>query len=130
MPIKLQHLATEKALHSHFEHSAPVSDVWFQKEVTGYGIRGFLGDENDDWSVEIDNESQLLSTQTPFRLHHRLAGCYLFSHKVTLPEWGLKQQEVTCNVEGGRDANSLWIIETAFHPLRKHMQYQLLVLTD
>jgi len=124
MRIKLRHLATEKHVHSH-DHRPPVSDVDFQNEVSAYGMPGFAGDANDDWFVEIehgdkrDKEStkRLRTLRTTFRLRHALTGCYLFSHKVKLPEWGFEQQEVTCNKNAVK-ANSLWFIETAIHPKR------------
>lgn len=47
-----------------------------------------------------------------------MTGCYLFSHKVKLPDWGFEQQEVTCNKNPTWD-NSLWYIETNNHPQRK-----------
>ncbi|KAF8919457.1 glycosyltransferase family 39 protein [Mucidula mucida] len=120
--IRLRHTSTDKALHSH-DVRPPVSDVDFQNEVSAYGMNGFEGDINDDWIVEIehgdkrDREStkRLRTLRTHFRLRHPLTGCYLFSHKVKLPEWGYEQQEVTCNKNAVR-ANSLWFIETAKHP--------------
>ncbi|KAJ7240005.1 glycosyltransferase family 39 protein [Mycena rebaudengoi] len=123
MRIKLQHIATEKHLHSH-DIRPPVSDVEFQNEVSAYGQPGYPGDSNDDWWVEIahgdkrDRESskRLRTLRTTFRLRHALTGCYLFSHKVKLPEWGFEQQEVTCN-KNAVMANSLWFIETSTHPL-------------
>ncbi|ESK87818.1 glycosyltransferase family 39 protein [Moniliophthora roreri MCA 2997] len=122
MRIRLRHIATEKNLHSH-DVRPPVSDVDFQNEVSGYGFPGFEGDGNDDWFVEIDHgdkrdresHKRLRTLRTKFRLRHALTGCYLFSHKVKLPEWGFEQQEVTCNKNAVR-ANSLWMIETAMHP--------------
>src|SRR5882757_3503006 len=51
--IKLRHIVTDKALHSH-EVRPPVSDVDFQNEVSAYGMAGFAGDANDDWYVEIE----------------------------------------------------------------------------
>ncbi|KAG6811963.1 hypothetical protein H0H92_005067 [Tricholoma furcatifolium] len=119
--IKLLHIMTEKHLHSH-DHRPPVSDVDFQNEVSAYGLPGFAGDANDDWYVEIehgdsrDKESskRLRTLRTVFRLRHALTSCYLFSHKVKLPDWGYEQQEVTCNKNAVRD-NSLWYIETADH---------------
>ncbi|KAJ7721344.1 glycosyltransferase family 39 protein [Mycena maculata] len=123
MRIKLQHISTQKHLHSH-DVRPPVSDVEFQNEVSAYGMPGFAGDANDDWWVEIvsgdkrDRESakRLRTLRTTFRLRHALTGCYLFSHKIKLPEWGFEQQEVTCN-KNAVMANSLWKIETASHPL-------------
>lgn len=119
--IKLKHISTERHLHSH-EHRPPVSEVDFQNEVSGYGMEGFSGDANDDWFVEIDHGDKrdkesgkrLRTLRTIFRLRHALTGCYLFSHKVKLPEWGFGQQEVTCNKNAVRD-NSLWYVETAWH---------------
>lgn len=121
--IKLRHIVTDKALHSH-EVRPPVSDVDFQNEVSAYGMTGFVGDINDDWVVEIekgdssDKESskRLRTLRTHFKLRHLNSGCYLFSHKVKLPEWGFEQQEVTCNKNAVK-ANSLWYVETAAkHP--------------
>ena len=91
--IKLKHIATDRHLHSH-DHRPPVSDVDFQNEVSAYGDRGFIGDANDYWFVEIergdkrDKEStkRLRTLRTIFRLRHALTGCYLFSHKVKLPD--------------------------------------------
>ena len=121
--IRLQHTTTEKRLHSH-DHRPPVSEVDFQNEVSGYGFPGFEGDANDNFVVEIeygdrrDRESakRLIPLRTKFRLRHQLTGCYLFSHKVKLPEWGFEQQEVTCNKNAVRP-NSLWFIETNTHDL-------------
>lgn len=121
MRIKLFHAATGKRLHSH-DVRPPVSDVDFQNEVSGYGVPGYDGDANDDWIVELDDgdirdsESykRLRTLRTKFRLKHPLTGCYLFSHKVKLPDWGFEQQEVTCNKNAVHD-NSLWFIETSEH---------------
>jgi dolichyl-phosphate-mannose-protein mannosyltransferase len=122
MRIKLLHITTERRLHSH-DHRPPVSDVDFQNEVSAYGATNFEGDANDDWIVEYaegskkDRESykRLRTLRTKFRLRHALTGCYLFSHKVKLPDWGFEQQEVTCN-KNAVLANSLWYIETNTHP--------------
>ncbi|KAJ3511201.1 hypothetical protein NLJ89_g4233 [Agrocybe chaxingu] len=122
MRLKFRHIATEKHLHSH-DMRPPVSDVDFQNEVSAYGMANFAGDANDDWILEIergdkrDREStkRLRTIRTVFRLRHILTGCYLFSHKVKLPDWGYEQQEVTCNKNAVKD-NSLWFVETATHP--------------
>jgi dolichyl-phosphate-mannose--protein O-mannosyl transferase len=103
----------------------------------------FAGDANDDFIVEItprtrgrrDKQARhrLKTLRSEFRLRHALSGCYLFSHKVKLPEWGFEQQEgslhplavqgsannqVTCNKNPTYD-NSLWYIETNNHAQRK-----------
>jgi dolichyl-phosphate-mannose-protein mannosyltransferase len=122
MHIRLHHILTEKRLHSH-DVRPPISEVDFQNEVSAYGFSGFMGDANDDWAIEIDegdkhdreSSKRLRTLRTKFRLRHLLTGCYLFSHKVKLPEWGFEQQEVTCNKNAVRD-NSLWYIETNTHP--------------
>ncbi|KAG1825176.1 MIR motif-containing protein, partial [Suillus variegatus] len=93
-------------------------------EVSVYGMPGFISDINDDWVVEIekgdssDKESgkRLRTLRTHFKLRHLNTGCYLFLHKVKLPEWGFDQQEVTCNKNTVKE-NSLWYVETATkHP--------------
>ena len=117
--MKLKHIATDRHLHSH-DHRPPVSGVDFQNEVPAYGDR--IGDANDDWFVEIEREDKrdkeskkrLRTLRTIFRLRHALTGCYLFSHKVKLPDWGFEQQEVTCNKNAVRP-NPLWFVETAYH---------------
>ncbi|KAJ7911129.1 mannosyltransferase 1 [Mycena leptocephala] len=123
MRVKLEHITSSKRLHSH-DVRPPVSDVDFQNEVSAYGMAGFAGDANDDWFVEIvsgdkrDSESgkRLRTLRTKFRLRHALTGCYLFSHKIKLPEWGFEQQEVTCN-KNAVMANSLWYVETSMNDL-------------
>ena len=125
MKLRLLHLTTSKRLHSH-EVRPPVSDVDFQNEVSAYGMPNFAGDANDDWILEIDqgdsrdreSSKRLRTLRTKFRLRHVLTGCYLFSHKVKLPDWAFEQQEVTCNKNAVRE-NSLWFVETATHPNRK-----------
>ncbi|KAF8681649.1 Glycosyltransferase family 39 protein [Rhizoctonia solani] len=115
--IRLEHIATQKRLHSH-DVRPPVSDVDFQNEVSAYGYPGFQGDANDNWIVEIEEgagRGQTVKTlKTKFRLRHPMTGCYLFSHKVKLPDWAFEQQEVTCNKNAVRE-NSVWYIETNNH---------------
>lgn len=71
----------------------------------------FAGDANDDFILELTPSTrggkdkrkarhQLRTLRSHFRLKHALTGCYLFSHKVKLPEWGFEQQEVSERVEG------------------------------
>ena len=119
--VKLRHVLTQMHLHSH-DIRPPVSDVDFQNEVSGYGMPGFAGDANDEWIVEIETGhkkdkhswKRVRTLRTRFRLRHLMTGCYLFSHKVKLPEWGYEQQEVTCNKNAVRE-NSLWYVETSQH---------------
>ena len=123
--IRLHHGSTGKKLHSH-DVRAPISEVDFQNEVSAYGFVDFEGDANDNFQIEIEGgetdrrdrhaKKRLRALRTKFRLRHVLTGCYLFSHKVKLPEWGFEQQEVTCN-RNPTKANSIWYVETSEHPL-------------
>lgn len=123
MEVRLVHRRTDKRLHSHEAHRPPITESDFQNEVTGYGFPGFAGDANDNWRVEIEHgqggdaasSERVRSLRTVFRLRHTLSGCYLFSHKVALPDWGFGQQEVTCNKQPTKP-NSLWYVETSTHP--------------
>ncbi|KAG0151050.1 hypothetical protein CROQUDRAFT_651569 [Cronartium quercuum f. sp. fusiforme G11] len=124
--IRLEHAETNKKLHSH-DVRPPVTEVDYQNEVSAYGFPGFPGDANDEWIVEIVSKhselvtdpisgTRLRALRTKFRLRHPLQNCYLFSHRVKLPDWGFEQQEVSCN-KNPTLANSLWYIESSTHPL-------------
>lgn len=123
MEVRLVHRKSSKRLHSHESNRPPITEADFQNEVTGYGFPGFAGDANDNWRVEIEHgaggdapsSSRVRALRTVFRLRHTLTGCYLFSHKIPLPDWGFGQQEVTCNKQPSRP-NSLWFVETSTHP--------------
>ncbi|GAA6059891.1 hypothetical protein JCM10212_005274 [Sporobolomyces blumeae] len=121
--IVLHHVSTSKKLHSH-DIRAPVTEVDYQNEVSAYGFEGFDGDANDHFQIEIDQveshgsnaKKSVQTLRTRFRLRHVLTGCYLFSHKVKLPDWGFEQQEVTCNKNPSKE-NAVWYIETNTHPM-------------
>jgi dolichyl-phosphate-mannose-protein mannosyltransferase len=126
------HQTTSKRLHSH-DIRPPVTEVEYQNEVSAYGFSGFAGDANDHWFIEFneqysltsldsDSAKHLKAIRTRFRLRHYLTGCYLFSHKVKLPDWGYEQQEVTCN-KNPTLPNSIWYVETNTHPLRERNIY-------
>ncbi|CAO1639033.1 unnamed protein product [Sympodiomycopsis kandeliae] len=123
MEVRLLHRKTSKRLHSHESNRPPITESDFQNEVTGYGFPGFAGDANDNWRVEIEHGSggdsasstRVRSLRTILRFRHTLTGCYLFSHKIPLPDWGFGQQEVSCNKQPSRP-NSLWYVETSTHP--------------
>ncbi|GAA5849104.1 hypothetical protein JCM8547_006446 [Rhodosporidiobolus lusitaniae] len=120
--LVFHHRSTHKKLHSH-DIRAPITEVDYQNEVSAYGFEGFDGDANDHWVLEIDQtesegkqaKNQVEALRTKFKLRHLLTGCYLFSHKVKLPDWGFEQQEVTCNKNPSRE-NALWYVETNTHP--------------
>lgn len=81
----------------------------------------FAGDANDDFIVEITPETRggkdkrkarerIRTLRSHFRLRHVMTGCYLFSHKVKLPEWGFEQQEVSLGgVAGVCESDRHWI---------------------
>ncbi|OBA21899.1 PMT-domain-containing protein [Metschnikowia bicuspidata var. bicuspidata NRRL YB-4993] len=116
--IRLQHVRTGLRLHSHDE-KPPVSDRDWQKEASCYGYKGFAGDPNDDWIVEIvqhksteNAKENLRAIDSVFRLKHAMSGHYLFSSDVKLPEeWGFRQQEVTSAGQGARPLTH-WYIES------------------
>ncbi|KAI5812832.1 Dolichyl-phosphate-mannose-protein mannosyltransferase-domain-containing protein [Pyronema omphalodes] len=120
--IKLYHIATDRRLHSH-DHRPPVTEADWQNEVSAYGYKGFEGDANDMFRIEIVKKlsegpiakERVRTIQTKFRLIHTMTGCVLFSHKVKLPAWGFEQQEVTC-AKGATLPNSIWYIESNDHP--------------
>jgi dolichyl-phosphate-mannose-protein mannosyltransferase len=120
--IKLYHISTDRRLHSH-DHRPPVTEADWQNEVSAYGHKGFEGDANDMFRVEIVKhlsdgpvaKERVRTIQTKFKLVHTMSGCVLFSHKVKLPAWGFEQQEVTC-AKGATLPNSIWYIESNEHP--------------
>jgi len=121
--IQLYHVSTDRRLHSH-DFRPPVTEAEWQNEVSAYGYKGFTGDANDLFRVEIAKhlsdgpvaKERLRTIQTKFRLIHAQTGCVLFSHKVKLPAWGFEQQEVTC-AKGATLPNSIWYIESNEHPM-------------
>ncbi|CAN6630039.1 hypothetical protein TRVA0_012S02014 [Trichomonascus vanleenenianus] len=118
--VRLKHMNTNRYLHTH-GHKAPVSENDWQTEVSAYGADGYPGDLNDLWRLELVPQlsEQVESWQalaTVFRLQHVVSGCYLFSHPTKLPKWGFEQNEVTC-AQTGILENSLWYVETNYHPM-------------
>lgn len=100
--IRLEHALTRRNLHSH--HGIP-SPVTRQQEVTCYGNNG-IGDDNDNWRVEIEGGGSLDSNKR-VRLIHVNTNYALHSHfGHSHPQWTMNQQEVTCF--GGRDNNDWW----------------------
>ena len=100
-----------------------VTDKKTHNEASCYGDPedpGFIGDSNDHWRVEIfgykqdSPETYLNAIETKFRLVHVSTGCHLFSHETKLPDWGFKQQEVTC-AKDGRKELTMWTIEQNEH---------------
>jgi len=91
-------------------------------EVSGYGYKGFEGDANDEWRVEIvdrdgsdpEASKSLHTLRSKFKLVHINMNCDLFSHKVKLPKWAFEQQEVTC-MRSAVVGKTTWMIESNHH---------------
>jgi hypothetical protein len=102
--VRLEHLLTRRNLHSHPGFPSPVTG---QQEVTCYGENG-LGDENDNWRVEVEGGGAWKNPQR-VRLIHVNTECALHSHQgFSHPEWTMGQQEVTCFAD--RDDNDWWSV--------------------
>ncbi|KAG0024937.1 hypothetical protein BGZ81_007538 [Podila clonocystis] len=117
--VRLMHVPTSKKLHSH-NQKAPVSEDENHFEVSGYGGVEFpVGDNNDDWRVEIvghdgsndDADKTLHTLRSKFKLVHVNMFCDLFSHSVKLPKWAFEQQEVTC-MRSAVLPKATWMIES------------------
>lgn len=100
--IRLEHLLTRRNLHSHGGFPSPVTE---QQETTCFGENG-VGDENDNWQVEVEGGG-IWGTSQRLRLIHVNTNYALHSHQgFSHPEWTMGQQEVTCFP--GRDDNDWW----------------------
>lgn len=121
--LKLRHFQSLRRLHTH-NYRAPVTDNDYQFEVSAYGADGYPGDLNDVWQLEIVQEesapaiakSEWRALNSIVRLKHPLRDCYLFSHRVKLPQNAFAQQEITC-AKNGIDENSYWFVEVNYHPM-------------
>jgi dolichyl-phosphate-mannose-protein mannosyltransferase len=109
--IRLTHANTNVSLHSH-PISAPITTG--QWEVSGYGSET-VGDEQDNWKVEVvgdvakgNDQKQVRSLTTRFRLRHVQQGCLLTANNVILPQWGFKQVEVHCDKRNRVDDPHAW----------------------
>jgi dolichyl-phosphate-mannose-protein mannosyltransferase len=141
--IRLEHIPTGKFLHSH-PVAPPVSNKEKQHEVSAYGIAHgptTFSDSNDNWRIEmVDSNGDSITAEqdefgekpytkpggeripidaqtSRFRLVHSNLGCKLHCRGKSLPEWGYKQNEVTCGTETLR-SNQIWIFESNVHPLQ------------
>ncbi|KAJ1966191.1 Protein O-mannosyltransferase 2, partial [Dispira parvispora] len=118
--VRLNHISTGANLHSH-RVEAPLTKK--EHEVSGYGNRT-TGDFKDHWRVEIyddvhlkkgDKPDNVRALLTRFRLRHVNLGCYLRSNRDALPDWGWKQNEVTCDPLRRDDVSNLWNVEYHRH---------------
>jgi dolichyl-phosphate-mannose-protein mannosyltransferase len=110
--VALIHQATGRKLHSH-RIPAPLSKLNY--EVSCYGDET-VGDLNDMWKVEVvedlvapTDKVRILTTR--FKLRHPQAGCVLRSDANNLPQWGYKQQEVSCDYRNENSENHIWNVE-------------------
>jgi MIR domain len=103
--VRLEHIATNRNLHSHPHHPSPVTH---QQEVTCYGTHGF-GDSNDNWRVEHAGTGKVKAGST-IRLIHVNTNVALHSHTGFSHAVNTRgQQEVTGYFR--RDNNDLWTID-------------------
>lgn len=113
--IRIVHDQTLKNLHSH-NHPAPITV--HDTEVSCYG-NATHGDNNDHWRIEVVDDvhvkkiTKVRSLTTRFRIRHVQSGCLLRADGVTLPEWGFKQTEVTCQKQPTDDKSrsNIWNVE-------------------
>lgn len=128
--IRLEHIATGRFLHSH-PVEPPVSNKEHHYEVSAYGHHpSEFSDLNDNWTILITDSKgnpkdepeegklgePIHAMETTFRLTHQLLGCHLNTAGKLLPDWGFKQNEITCSREAKR-SNAMWAFETNEHPL-------------
>lgn len=133
--VKFKHFQTRRRLHSH-DKSAPVTDNDWQFEVSAYGADGYPGDINDIWQIElVQQESypdiakkEWRALNSIVRLKHPFTKCYLFSHRVKIPDTATAQQEITC-AQNGIDENSYWFVETNYHPMHEKSEERLDVVS-
>ncbi|OZJ02805.1 hypothetical protein BZG36_04273 [Bifiguratus adelaidae] len=112
--LRLTHNQTGTNLHSH-DVKAPITTS--ENEVSCYG-NDTLGDANDYWQIEVvddvshQDHTIVRALTTRLRLLHTVQNCYLAARSVSLPQWGFKQIEVTCEKESKpNDAHQWWNIE-------------------
>ncbi|XP_071962879.1 protein O-mannosyl-transferase 2-like [Antedon mediterranea] len=121
--VRLEHLATQRNLHSHME-SAPITKR--HQQVSCYGING-TGDLNDIWRVDILGGKlgdRVKTVRTRLRLIHHTTGCALYSHSKQLPKWGWEQMEVTCNPRK-RDSKNIWNVEDHYNAKLPNISFEL-----
>ncbi|KAI8909750.1 Dolichyl-phosphate-mannose-protein mannosyltransferase-domain-containing protein [Gorgonomyces haynaldii] len=118
--VRLVHANTKKSLHS---HAVPAPITTTENEVSGYGNET-SGDTNDHWVIERVEDltgaksKRIRSLSTRFRIKHLNSGCLLRADRVSLPQWGFKQEEVVCQKKADKESrNNMWNIEEHSHPL-------------
>lgn len=134
--IRLRHDPTSRNLHSH-PIPAPITKL--NHEVSCYGNET-VGDHQDHWKVEIvgdtnrgskGNFERVHSLTTGLRFQHVHMGCYLKATSTSLPQWGFKQIEVTCDDENDpEDIRTHWNVESHWNDRRKSVWIATSLDTD
>lgn len=105
--VRLEHVATQKNLHSHDRYS-PVTS---QKEVTAFGGKG-VGDSSDDWVVEILRKGSTKGT-LEISLKHQASNHYLRSDKNSLRDLSMSSSDEVHAYPKNEDEKTVWILERA-----------------
>jgi len=115
--IRLEHMNTEKNLHSHLFDS-PLSQ---RQEVSGFGDGGY-GDEGDDWVIECEmrmRSDNVIMGDTTFYLKHVATSKYLMTDRESqfnerncrrCPIIG--ENEVSCAI--GKSKQAVWQVHSGF----------------
>ncbi|ERN18643.1 stromal cell-derived factor 2-like protein [Amborella trichopoda] len=109
--IRLQHMKTQKWLHSHL-HRSPISG---NMEVSCFGGPG-ESDTGDYWRVEIEGSGKTWRQDQRIRLKHVDTGGYLHSHDKKYTRIAGGQQEV-CGVKEKRPDNVWLAAEGVYLPI-------------
>jgi hypothetical protein len=105
--IRLLHIQTGQLLHSHSGHPSPLSG---QQEVTAFSTGTRIGDQNDNWVLQIEGGIPGMAWRNGqrVRLVHQLTGASLHSHRIRKKGVIEGQQEVTAYP--GADDNDWWVL--------------------
>ncbi|CDS08931.1 hypothetical protein LRAMOSA10291 [Lichtheimia ramosa] len=114
--VRLLHMRTKVYLHSHDMPGFVTSEHY---EVGGHGTEEepVIGNTwkfevHDDIGAMSNENNRIHTLSTRFRLRHAELGCLLRSEKASLPQWGFKQGEMTCDPNAkNNDPGVLWNIE-------------------
>lgn len=104
--VRIEHIQTGKNLHSHQGHLSPTGR---SQEITAYGGLG-IGDENDDWTVEVLSVGQ----EDPYaevRLKHVKTGHFLNGSITNLVNPPVPSSQEVAAVAAADHANNVWIVE-------------------
>ena len=117
--VRFLHVETGHVLRTH-EVPAPISKEFW--EVSGaLDENTYAEDEGDVWRIIVKDDlnlghgedgSPIRTMSSRLLFYNEAFNCYMRSGTVILPDWGWKQNEVTCvPEEEGADNYALWNIE-------------------